>query len=157
MKMDTAIGKMSRVKYYALIWMNEPIPEWLRKLKFYYITPKFLVMATNSKNEFANGLWIKNWKFKSNKKPFNSKMTTASISKKMNIINKYLDKHLKDKKSWIEVDGGFHKVNTKPNWEVKPGVSSWEYILTVIINVPGQPPGNTVVAPPPPTQPPPPY
>jgi hypothetical protein len=32
-------------------------------------------MATSKKNIFKNGIWVKKWKFSSDKKPFDSKMT----------------------------------------------------------------------------------
>jgi len=125
----------------------------VRNLKYDYITSKSYVMARSNKNLFHSGIWIKNWKFKTDAKPFNSKMTPTQVSSTRHKIEKFAEKKLKDRQAWKDIDVPFHRLVVTPTWEVKSKSRPITLLLTVTIVDPQQPPETSVVAPPPPKQP----
>jgi hypothetical protein len=113
-------------------------------------------MTPTKKNKFKNGIWVKKWKFRSDKSPFNSKMTPSVILSTKNKIVKFALKRLKDKKAWKAINVPFSPLKIIPKWSATGNTRLLLYHLTLQILDPSGPPGSTVVAPPPPRQPPPP-
>ena len=112
-------------------------------------------MATKSKNEYQNGIWVKDWKFRSDKAPFKGLTSPTLILNKKNKIVKIAHKRLKDKNAWKKIDAPYTPLIILPKWKASGTKKLVTYHLTLQL-LDGGPPSNTVVAPPPPKQPPPP-
>ena len=112
-------------------------------------------MARKIKKDFKHGIWIKEWKFRSNKAPFNSKMTPAAILLTRHKIEKYALKTLKDRKKWKAIGEKFTHLVFHPIWKITtPKNKPMILDLKVEIINPIAPPRDSVVAPPPPPPPP---
>ncbi len=111
-------------------------------------------MTRRIKTLFSHGIWIKNWKFKINEKPFNSKMTPTQISNTRHKIEKFAEKTLKSRQAWKNAGiKTFHHLIFIPSWIEKPKARPVNFYLTVKIIDQQEPPVDSVVAPPPPKQP----
>jgi hypothetical protein len=113
-------------------------------------------MAPRASNTFTNGIWIKGWKFSTDKDPFNNKMTMPTIIKTMQKIEKFACKPLKERRQWKAINTNFTKLVTVPTWTSKLTKKSLTLTFKVKLIDPTGPPQHTIVAPPPPQQPPPP-
>jgi len=113
-------------------------------------------MATDKKHEYKKGIWVKNWKYRSDKIPFRDKgSSTAILHAKNKIVNIAL-KRLRNKEEWEKIGQPYNPLLIIPSWTVTGTARLFVFHLALQLVDPNGPPGNTVVAPPPPRQPPPP-
>lgn len=112
-------------------------------------------MATSKKNIFLDGIWIKRWKFRSDKKPFIGNTTSAQIKKIKHKIENFAEKKIRDREAWKRIGEKFHSLHHSVSWEASRSGKVIFFILTITLMDLTQPPDKIIVAPPPPKQPPP--